>query len=296
MGIYSVVGIVGNGLVILAFCAYRQIRTSANTFILSISISDIIITGFQYPVGMASLIIGAPALGHTMCSVLGALFFFSIYVSLFSMALIAFNRCVLITKSVDTYMKLFSPLKSFFWVLLSCVVSCFLVVPGLLGYGEFGWTQNNHICGIMSSSPSSPHYISNIYGLSYWLVLCVVLGIYLKIYFFVKDSVVATAANLNLANPAQYVSKRVIERTKHMFITFCAFTVCSAPDVLLYSINVHEDFLPNAVIVVSFMLYRLNYVLNPFLYAWKLPLFRRAFKALIRCKRQLPFQPGAPVN
>ncbi|XP_035668983.1 melatonin receptor type 1B-like [Branchiostoma floridae] len=294
-GIFSAVGTIGNGMVITAFCTYRQVRTSANSFILSISISDIIITGFQYPVGMASSIIGAPSLGHAMCPVLGALFYFSIYVSLSSMVLIAFNRYIRVTKSPQTHMKLFSPFRSFLWILLSWVVSVLLVVPAFVGYGEFGWNRSR-ICGIMEGSPYSAHYVSTVYGTFYWLTFCVVVFLYVRIYLFVKHSVVTMAANQNLANPGQYVSERVIKQTKHMFIIFITFTVCTAPSVLLYSINVHVDFLPFGVIVVSFMLYRLNYVLNPFLYAWKLPLFKRAFKALIRCKRQLPFQPGAHVN
>eukprot|EP00058_Branchiostoma_floridae_P012369 XP_002597857.1 hypothetical protein BRAFLDRAFT_105463 [Branchiostoma floridae] len=284
-GIFSAVGTIGNGMV----------RTSANSFILSISISDIIITGFQYPVGMASSIIGAPSLGHAMCPILGALFFFSIYVSSSSMVLIAFNRYIHITMSTDTYRKLFSPFMSFLWILLSWVVSGLLVAPAFLGYDEFGWNKNR-ICSVMEGSPYSPQYVSNIFGAFYWLVFCVVVCLYVRIYLFVKKSVVTMAANQNVANPGQYVSKRMLKQTKHMFIIFSIFTVCTAPGVLFFSINVHVDFLPFAAIVVSFTLYRLKYVLNPFLYAWKLPLFRRAFKALIRCKRQLPFQAGAPVN
>ncbi|CAH1264302.1 GPR50 [Branchiostoma lanceolatum] len=290
-GIFGVVGTIGNGLVILAFCTYKQVRTSAHTFILSISISDILMTGFQYPTAMASMIIGAPSLGHAMCPVLGSLFFFSIYVSFLSMVLIAFNRCIHITKSTDTYRELFSPLRSFLWVLLSWVVSGLLVAPGFLGYGEFGWSKYQ-VCSIVPENPYSAYYISHVSGISYWLVFCLVAGIYFRIYLYVKDSVVTmAAANQNLANPGQYVSRRVIQRTKHMFIIFCVFTVCSAPSVLLYSINVHKRFLPDAAIVALTTLYRLNHVLNPFLYAWKLRVFRRAFKALIRCKRQLPFQP-----
>ncbi|XP_035677298.1 opsin-1, short-wave-sensitive 1-like [Branchiostoma floridae] len=223
-GIYSIVGTIGNGLVILTFCTYRQVRTSAHTFILSISISDVMITGFQYPVSTASAIIGAPSLGHAMCPMIGALFYFSIYISLLSMVLIAFNRCIRVTKSTETYRKLFSPFRSFLWVVLSWVVSGLLVAPGFLGYGEFGWNKNSQICALMDKSSYSRDYVSNIYGLFYLIVFCVVIAI-----------------------------------------------------------------------VVLFMLYRMNYVLNPFLYAWKLPVFRRAFKALVRCKRQLPFQPGAPV-
>ncbi|XP_035668985.1 melatonin-related receptor-like [Branchiostoma floridae] len=295
-GIFSAVGTIGNGMVITAFCTYRQVRTSANSFILSISISDIIITGFQYPVGMASSIIGAPSLGHAMCPILGALFFFSIYVSSSSMVLIAFNRCIHITMSTDTYRKLFSPFMSFLWILLSWVVSGLLVAPAFLGYGEFGWNKNR-ICSVMEGSPYSPQYVSNIFGGFYWLVFCVVVCLYVRIYLFSKKSVVTMAAvTPNLANPGQYVSKRMLKQTKHMFIIFSIFTVCTAPGVLFFSINVHADFLPFAAIVVSFMLYRLNYVLNPFLYAWKLSSFRRAFKALVRCKRQLPFQAGAHVN
>ncbi|XP_078689186.1 melatonin receptor type 1B-A-like [Branchiostoma floridae x Branchiostoma belcheri] len=291
-GVFSVVGTIGNGLVILAFCTYKQVRTSAHTFILSISISDIMMTGFQYPTAMASMIIGAPALGETLCPMVGALLCLSIYVSFLSMVLIAFNRCMHITKSPSTYRKLFTPVKSFLWVLLSWVVAGLLLIPGFLGYGEFGWSKYQ-LCSIVHEHPYSPYYMSNVFGITYCIVFFVVAGIYTRIYFFVKDSVVTmAAANLNLVNRNQYVSKRVIKQTKHMFIIFSAFTVSTAPSVLLYMINVHGSFFPFEVIYVVFIVYRLNHVLNPFLFAWKLRVFRRAFKALLQCKRQLPFQPG----
>ncbi|XP_019636691.1 PREDICTED: melatonin receptor type 1B-A-like [Branchiostoma belcheri] len=294
LGLYSIVGTVGNGLVILAFCMYRQVRTSAHTFIVSISVSDILITGLQYPTGIASMIIGAPSLGEAMCPILGATLFFSIYVSLFSVLLIAFNRCTHITKSPNTYQSLFAPLRSFLWVVLSWVVSALLVTPGFLGYGEFGWGAEHRKCGMTDGNAYNKHYVSNIYALSYLIVFCLVAGVYLRIYFYVKDSVVTmAAANLNLANPEQYVSARVIKQTKHMFIIFTVFTVTSAPFVLLGSIDSHLPFMPREVSFVLIGMYCLNHVLNPFLYAWKLPVFRRAFKAIIRCKRHLPFQPGA---
>ncbi|XP_035660864.1 melatonin receptor type 1B-A-like [Branchiostoma floridae] len=297
LGIYSIVGTLGNGLVILAFCMYRQVRTSAHTFIVSISVSDLLITGLQYPTGIASMIIGAPSLGEAMCPILGAALFFSIYVSLFSVLLIAFNRYTHITTSPNTYQKLFGPSKSLLWVLLAWVISGLLVAPGFLGYGEFGWGAKHRKCGMTDDNPYNAYYESNIYAVSYLIVFCLVAGIYLRIYFFVKNSVMVMAeANLNLANPEQYVSSRVVKQTKHMFIIFSVFTVTSAPFVLLHSIDSHRAFLPSEVSFLLIGVYCLTHVLNPFMYAWKIPVFRRAFKAIIRCKRQLPFQPGAGVN
>ncbi|XP_019638193.1 PREDICTED: alpha-1A adrenergic receptor-like [Branchiostoma belcheri] len=292
-GLFVIVGTIGNGLVILAFCSYRQVRTSAHTFILSISISDIMMTGFHYPTGIVSMIIGAPAFGETLCPIQGALFFISIYVSFLSMVLIAFNRCMHITKSPSTYRKLFTPVKSFLWVLLSWVVAGLLLAPGFLGYGEFGWSKYQ-VCSITHENPYSAYYMASVFGISYWVVFFVVAGIYARIYFFVKDSVVTmAAANQNLANPKQYVSKRVIKQTKHMFIIFSAFTACTAPVFVIYGIR---NFLSREVIMMLLVLYSLNHVMNPFLYAWKLRVFRRAFKALVSCKRQLPFQAGNGWN
>ncbi|CAH1249167.1 ADORA2A [Branchiostoma lanceolatum] len=274
----------------------QWVRTSAHAFIVSIGVSDILITGLQYPTGIASMIIGAPSLGEAMCPILGAALFFSIYVSLFSVLLIAFNRYTHITKCPTTYQKLFSPFKSLLWVLLSWVVSGLLVAPGFLGYGEFGWGKHRK-CGMTDDNPYNAHYESNIFAVSYLLVFCLVAGIYLRIYFFVKDSVVTMAeANLNLANREQYISSRVIKQTKHMFIIFFVFTSTSAPFVLLHSIDSHYPFLPSEVAFALIGMYCLNHVMNPFVYAWKLPVFRRAFKAIIRCRRQLPFQAGAGVN
>ncbi|XP_078701271.1 melatonin-related receptor-like [Branchiostoma floridae x Branchiostoma belcheri] len=295
-GIFSLVGTVGNGLVILAYCSYRKVRTSANTFILSISISDILLTGVQYPTRMAAMITGAPPLGDAVCQILGALTFFSVYVSFFSVVLIALSRYVRITKSLDTYKKLFRPFKSFLWVLLSWVVSGLLVVPGFLGYGKFGWNTRNRQCGLVYPHPYQPHYFSNVFGVTCWVTLCLAVAIFLKIYFDVKNSVMTLVE----ANPNEYqdqhVPKRLIKQTKHMFIFFCALAISVSPHALLTSIDVHAKFMPTALRIMVILLFGLNHVVNPFLYAWKLTIFKRAFSALFHCKRHLPSQPRAAVN
>ncbi|XP_066263792.1 adenosine receptor A3-like [Branchiostoma lanceolatum] len=251
-------------------------------------------TGLQYPTRVAAMITGAPPLGDAMCPILGALTFFSIYVSFFSVILIALSRYVRITKSIDTYKKIFGPSRSFLWVSLSWVVSGLLVAPGFLGYGKFGWNSRNRTCGQVYPHPYQAHYFSNIFGVSCWVTLSLAIGIFLKVYFDVKNSVIGT--NSSDHHHDHYVPRRLIKQTKHMFIFFCALAMSITPYALLNSIDLYVHFLPNAVRIMLLVLFGLNHVVNPFLYAWKLTIFQRAFRALSRCKRRLPIQPRPAVN
>ncbi|XP_035661938.1 adenosine receptor A2a-like [Branchiostoma floridae] len=255
-------------------------------------------TALQYPTRVAAMATGAPPLGAAMCPILGALTFFSIYVSFFSVVLIALSRYVRITKSIDTYRKLFGPFRSFLWVCLSWVVSAVLVAPGFLGYGKFGWNSRNKTCGQVYPHPYQSHYFSNVFGVTCWVTLCLAVAIFLKIYFDVRNSVMklVEANSGGDRHPDQHVPKRLIKQTKHMFIFFCALAISITPYVLLNSIDTHVRFLPSAVRIMLIALFGLNHVMNPFLYAWKLTIFKRAFSALFRCESRLAVQPRAAVN
>ncbi|XP_078665084.1 melatonin receptor type 1B-A-like [Branchiostoma floridae x Branchiostoma belcheri] len=293
MGVISVVGTLGNILVILSFCRFQQVRSSMNLFVLNIAVSDLLITAVQAPTRLAAVVTGHPPGGGGFCAFLGFIGFLNCCISVLSSALIAFNRYIRISKSANTYIKLFGPLKSCLWIAGSWgVCALIIILPGMLGVGRFGWDEVRSQCDLDSNHPYSRYYFSLVFGGGYWISVSIVVVFYVKTYLFVKNSVVTIARSRTLGNKREYVSTEMVRRTRHMFIIFCTSTVLQAPAVLLESIDFTASFIPFEVIFVGIFLFGSCHAINPFMYPWKVRVFRRAFKALLQCKRDLPFVPG----
>ncbi|XP_078576564.1 D(1)-like dopamine receptor [Branchiostoma floridae x Branchiostoma japonicum] len=269
-----------------------------NMFVLNIAVSDLLITAVQAPTRLAAVVTGAPPGGQGFCAFLGFIGFLNCCISVLSSALIAFNRYIRISQSPSTYIRLFGPLKSCMWIAASWGVCVLIVIlPGMLGVGRFGWDGVRSQCDLDSNHPYSRYYFSLVFGGAYWISVSTVVVFYVKTYLFVKNSVMTIAQNRsNLGNKREYVSTEMVRRTRHMFIIFCTSTVLQAPAVLLESIDFTASFIPFEVIFVGIFLFGSCHAINPFMYPWKVRVFRRAFKALLQCKRNLPYVPGQPPS
>ncbi|XP_035684260.1 rhodopsin, GQ-coupled-like [Branchiostoma floridae] len=73
LAISALVGTVGNAAVILAFCLYEKVRTTANTFIMNTSFWDLVTSAVIIPLTMSSMVTGLPNCGEACCAFIGFL-------------------------------------------------------------------------------------------------------------------------------------------------------------------------------------------------------------------------------
>ncbi|CAH1272419.1 S1PR1 [Branchiostoma lanceolatum] len=91
LAISALVGTVGNAAVILAFCLYRKVRTTANAFILNTSVWDLLESAVVKPLFISSMMSGLPNCGQSCCAFIGPLFYKNVVLSLYWVVVFAIS-------------------------------------------------------------------------------------------------------------------------------------------------------------------------------------------------------------
>ena len=91
-------GIIGNVLVIAAFCNYRSLRTSTNTFILHLAVCNLVLALLDVIFSLPSSVSHRWVLGLMACRFYGLTYHFFCSVSLNTLAIISLDRYWVITK------------------------------------------------------------------------------------------------------------------------------------------------------------------------------------------------------
>lgn len=185
--IASILGSVGNALVVLSVIASKKLRTATNAFVVNLAVADFL-TSLMLPFLSLSLILeGDPPIPHWLCGSSIAFVYSCLACSLYTLASIAINRLFLITKPTHVCKRLFQPKVLFIWI--SCIWAIALaitVLPIPLGIGQLGYDKSYHICGGVSS-----HNLTYIYegilvlGL-YPVPLTVIIASYVWLYVHIR--------------------------------------------------------------------------------------------------------------
>ncbi|XP_038077373.1 G-protein coupled receptor moody-like [Patiria miniata] len=312
--ILIVVSLVGNILVLVAVARTKKLQNVTNVFVVNLSVSDCLSgVAFLWSIpGMVSATSGYPLATDVPCIASAALVFIAVSCSLNSLAYIALNRCILITRPKETYQWLYTPKKTALMVLVAWLVPfCAIVVPPLVGVGDLGFDPQSRTCTDIDTHPRAATYDKVQFGVFYPLPLIAIVVSYILIWRYIKKhfkkrrqklSRSAQTSTVMPSGPLSSVSmldlddtiRRGTHRcqlgslrrnktdqlaiTKNLFVVVFAFIVC---------------FTPLAVMVVSksnrFQLYGglmlfLSGCINPLIYAAKHPHFGPVLRALVRCR------------
>ncbi|XP_072044898.1 adrenocorticotropic hormone receptor-like [Amphiura filiformis] len=125
--IISIFGTTGNSLVIIAILLSRKLQTPTNIFVASLATADLLTCLFLIWNVIALLGRDGWPLPHAewLCAVAGFAIFTCTGVSVYTLATIALNRFVFITKSLQTYQKIFSPIKIRLMIVFTCYTFVF---------------------------------------------------------------------------------------------------------------------------------------------------------------------------
>ncbi|XP_072029901.1 G-protein coupled receptor moody-like [Amphiura filiformis] len=155
----SILGIIGNSLVILSVYVSKKLRTVTNAFVVNLSIADLI-TSLMIPWNVTILLSHEEyPIKDWGCGVVAGLLFTCIGTSLFTLSFIALNRLILITRPMKTYITVYSPFYTGIWIAATWVIPfCFNIIPPLLDVGELGTSQKYRMCVGISKHPDKDTY------------------------------------------------------------------------------------------------------------------------------------------
>ncbi|KAJ8024624.1 G-protein coupled receptor moody [Holothuria leucospilota] len=328
----AVVGTIGNFLVILAVIVSKKLRTATNAFVVNLAVADLL-TALCVPWNAVALLgfEGLPV-PEPICSIAAGVMFTCVGCSLYTLASIAINRLILITKPLHVYRKLFQPkLIGFSIVLIWVIPFCLAVVPPLFDAGALGYNEKYHTCSGKSAHKNSNTFdVIQAVGL-YPIPLITIIGCYITIYIHVRKHVQKmrrkeregtelsysasgsfvdnsksptrplSSANSKVPNNNLNSTVRRDNRSKlsrrQVEITKNLFYVVCAFFICLtpYSVClVYDDSDPAVPYAGAFVLF--NSCINPIIYATKHPYFKKVFKCILLCRWQNIPEPASFVR
>lgn len=276
-GLLSLVTVPCNILVCLTIvkspAQFKSLRTPFTYFILNLAVTDLLVGAVTEPISVVYHLMEAySASSPGLIRVLQVLYFLPCTVSVFSILALTLERCFAISKPFryrqSVIMKHSRVLlaSGMIW-LLSPV---FLAPYFSMGYRAFSFVFANGVI---------------------LLTFCIVVYAYFRIIKTIRHRKKFRKESLQGLCMANRKATLFEEKLTSTFISILIlFAVCYVtPCLLMYIMNLCMQ-CPCEVIHwlrdTTFVAVTFNSAVNPFLYAWRLPSFRRALKAtMTRCKR-----------
>ena len=219
--------IVGNVLVLMALYRNPRLRKPSNLYIISLAVSDIILSSFLMPFTCVSAIVGNWIFGQTLCGLQASLATMLGATSLLNMALIAGNRLLKVVYP-NTHLKLVSTKTilisiAFAWCFTGAIPISFYIT------GVRNMFHPGHIVCLFDFSSAGYTLITLIAVFETFVPYQVIFICYFKVWRFVKShrSQMSTSS----------VNAEDINLNRLLSFIVISFTVCFTPVVVIVLIE-----------------------------------------------------------
>lgn len=295
---FSVIGNIGNTLVILTILTTKKLRTTTNVFVFSLALADLSITAFFEPVtvtGIFGLREELYAKWPGLCAAVASVCFISCTCSLWNIGAIAVNRYIFICKN-----KLYS--KIFTWrntVIIAITIWLLCIMADLsnhLGWGGHGYDAKFIACSYNRLSDYGNVLFTVLVFVS-TPIICIIVC-YSHVFLTLRRS---SQRLRDGAGPLQQnnvtVTNKDLKLLKMLFTIFITYVSCWT----LYTCLLLFDFrdrIPAPVYFISGMFAHMSSSINSILYGVMNKNFRDSYKKLLSCGIWKPTEihPGSAAS
>ncbi|XP_006902517.1 PREDICTED: melatonin-related receptor [Elephantulus edwardii] len=279
MVVTIVVDLIGNSMVILAVSKNRKLRNSGNIFVVSLSIADMLVALYAYPLMLHAMSVGDWDLGHLQCQMVGLITGLSEVGSTFNLIAIAVNRYCYICHSLK-YERLFSVRNTFFYLVGTWVMTLVAVLPNVY-IGTIDYDPHTYSC--VFKYLNHPILVVVAVCVHVILPLFMVGFCYVQIWMQVQEArteVRKSPRNL-LAETQNFLT---------MFVIFILFAVCRGPlNVLTVVVALSPrgvvEKIPNWLHLAAYFIAYFNRCLNAVVYGIFNENFRREYALIFHALR-----------
>lgn len=255
----------GNFIVVASFVTFHDLRTICNFFIISLSISDIMVALFAMPFWFVTQIHNGDWKGNPyLKSFWDCMDILCGTASIMNLTAVSFDRQLAIT-SPFSYTKTLTKKRA---LLLICFVWLYAA----------GMASARSIKGPGWPFPAYLHFVATF---SFFLPLAIMLVMYARIYLIARYQ--ARRIGKNYAND--------IKAAKTIAVVIGVFTCCWLPFFVVVLLYAHHGFgypVPREVYYFTKWLEYFNSCLNPIIYTCLNRTYRRAFRRLfLRCRKRI---------
>ncbi|XP_078236721.1 melatonin-related receptor [Pogona vitticeps] len=272
-----VVDILGNVLVILSVLRNRKLRNAGNVFVVSLSVADLVVAVYPYPLTLSAIFHDEWTLGHVHCQVSGFFMGLSVIGSIFNITAIAINRYCYICHSLR-YDRLFNLKNTYGYLCLTWVLTLMAIVPNFF-VGSLQYDHRIYSCTFAQTVSMS--YTIAVIVIHFLLPLSIVTFCYLRIWILVIQ-----VKHRVRHDCKQKVRAADVRNFLTMFVVFVLFAVCWGPlnfIGLAISINPSKiaPQIPEWLFVVSYFMAYFNSCLNAVIYGLLNQNFRKEYKRIL---------------
>nr|XP_056715570.1 melatonin-related receptor [Euleptes europaea] len=271
------VDILGNALAIVSVLRNRKLRNAGNLFVVSLSVADLVVAIYPYPLILSAIFHNEWTMGDIHCQISGFLMGVSVIGSIFNITAIAINRYCYICHSL-WYDKLFNRKNTYCYLCLTWLLTLVAIVPNFF-VGSLQYDHRIYSCTFVQTVSMS--YTITVVAVHFIIPLSIVTFCYLRIWILVIQ-----------------VKRRVRQDSKQrqrsadvrnfltMFVVFVLFAVCWGPlnfIGLAVSINPSKIVpqIPDWLFVVSYFMAYFNSCLNAVIYGLLNQNFRNEYKRIL---------------
>uniref|UniRef100_A0A8C9JN75 Melatonin-related receptor n=1 Tax=Panthera tigris altaica TaxID=74533 RepID=A0A8C9JN75_PANTA len=279
MVITIVVDLIGNSMVILAVTKNKKLRNSGNIFVVSLSVADMLVAIYPYPLMLHAMAIGGWDLSQFQCQMVGFITGLSVVGSIFNIMAIAINRYCYICHSLQ-YERIFSVRNTCIYLVITWVMTVLAVLPNMY-IGTIEYDPRTYTC--IFNYLNNPVFAVTIVCIHFVLPLLIVGFCYVRIW-----TKVLAARDPAGQNPDNQLAE--VRNFLTMFVIFLLFAVCWCPiNVLTVLVAVSPKEMagkiPNWLYLAAYFIAYFNSCLNAVIYGLLNENFRREYWTIFHAMR-----------
>ncbi|XP_043910847.1 D(5)-like dopamine receptor [Protopterus annectens] len=218
--IIIVLDVVGNVLVILSVFRNNKLRNTGNTFVVSLSVADLLIAIFSYPLTLRAMFYDGWTLGEAYCKASGLILSVSVAGSVFSITAIAINRYCYICHN-KIYKKVYNGKNTCCWLGLTWIITFAAVVPHFI-FDSLQYDPRIFSCTLAQSVSSE--FTITIVTVHFIFPICIVLFCYTRIW-----ALVIRVKYRARQDSKQKLTSHELRQFFSMFMVFVLFALCWGP-------------------------------------------------------------------
>uniref|UniRef100_A0A4W3J055 Pinopsin-like n=1 Tax=Callorhinchus milii TaxID=7868 RepID=A0A4W3J055_CALMI len=284
MGTVVILASFVNGLVIVVSIKYKKLRSPLNYILVNLAIADLLVTFFGSTVSFSNNINGYFVLGETVCQFEGFMVSLTGIVGLWSLAILAFERYIVICKPMGDFR--FQQKHAVWGCLFTWLWSLFWTLPPLFGWCSYVPEGLRTSCGPnwYTGGANNSSYVVALFITCFTLPLSLIIFSYASLFV----SVALQVAKQQKESETTQRAEREVTRMVVMMVG--AFLVCWLPYTsfaMVVAINKDIVIHPTLASMPSYFS-KTATVYNPVIYIFMNKQFRHCLLSLMCCGRN-PF-------
>ncbi|XP_078355134.1 melatonin receptor type 1A-like [Oculina patagonica] len=284
----TLLSLLGNALVCIAFYRNRRLRTITNFYVLSLAVIDVTMATFHLPFQAIASGLRRWPFGFKMCQFTGFFVQYWAQISLCILALASINRYVCVVKP-DRYPVFFTKKKTITSILVVWIV---LFVQNLILVFAipvvYQWHPNTLYCQATSLDERIERVTYVFYGCFFVFLMLIVVFCYCSVYRVVRHHNAVVVPSLQrLENCPGTGRAQEMKTSRVLFATVLGFSVCWSPLIVTFFLTFgFQVSIPSSAHSIYPIFSTFSAWINPIIYGVMNRAMRKEFRNILFCRKE----------